>query len=280
MEQIVIDYKSTYVTLLDLLCRVLNAGTIRGNERLATARGLVFKFIDHALTLFYLSYGINVQDLPSFKPFRFIDSASMDVLTRATMEAFLVFHYVFFAPTTAEEKDYRYWCYKAAGLVERQNAPTSTEEYRRKQVVEREEFDKLQDNLRSNVIFQSLTDKQKRQILKGRWRLLSWHDIAIDAGLSEMLAQHMYSHLCGYAHSSSLSVVQSVEDHVNKEEEFSASVSMNVVNNITANLIQEFCELFPKAKAILSEDTTGNDTVKACIEIGHHLDDITREYKN
>lgn len=279
MVQTVIEYKSTYVILLDLLCRVLNAGIISDDERLATARGLVFKFIDHASTLLYLSYGTNVQDLHSFKPFRFVDSSSMEVLARAILHAFLDFHYVFYSPARTEEKDYRYWCYKAAGIAERQSAPASTEEYRQKQAAEKRELDKLRDKLKLNIVFQSLTEKQQKQILKGQWKLPSWYDIAIDAGLGEMLASRVHRHLSGHVHSSSLSVHQAVQDHIYREEKFSVGALMNIVNIITANLIQEYCELFPKANTVLIGDPEGNNTVKACIEICHHLDDISREYE-
>ena len=129
--------------LLDLLARVLGADNYSSsgdedNERLSIARGLTNKFIEHAVTILYLSRGTN-QNLPSFK-FSFIDSASIDVLTRAALEAFLTFHYVFYAPQTKEEKDYRYWAYKAAGIAERQDAP-ATENIRQKQAAEKEELD-------------------------------------------------------------------------------------------------------------------------------------------
>ncbi len=88
------------------------------------------------------------------------------------MEAFLVFHYVFYAPTTVEEKDYRYWAYKAAGLAERQNFPTITEEGRQTLDNDTIELYELRNKLESNKVFQALEDFQKRQIFegKGKWR--------------------------------------------------------------------------------------------------------------
>ena len=273
------SHKEEYVILLDLFAKVINAnkgysvGDISDGERLLDAHYLANKFIGHALTLLHLSEGTNVHDLPSFKGFSFIDSASIDVLTRASFEAFLVFHYVFFAPTTTEEKDYRYWCYKAAGLAERQNLPESIFEHERQKAEEKIVLDELHDKLKSNTVFQSLAGKQQRSILKGRWRLPSWHDIAIDAGFSEMLASHMYRHLSGYAHSSSLSVLQIKQAIMNKGQEQLVQSSIATMNVLIANMIWEYCGLFPKAQDVLNGEPDVRDMIKVWIDIGRRLDE-------
>ena len=294
MEQLEIEQSKTkskqaFVKLLDLLARVIDANKgysvndISDGKRLWYAHNLAFKFMDQAFTVLYLSHGTNVQDIPSFK-FSFIDSASIDVLTRATMETFLVFHYVFFAPQTKGEKDYRYWAYKAAGITERQSIPIITEETRRTLDNDRLVLDKLRDKLKSNAVFQSLSTRQKRQIFegKGKWKWapgvknhVSWHEIAIDAGFSVMLASHMYRHLSGHAHSSSLSVLQSQQVLINKEREQTIGASISTINIVAANLIREYCALFSLAQDVLSKDPEGNDIVEAWIDIGHDLDEVT-----
>ena len=286
MEQFKMKLKPDYVKLLNLLARVIDASKgfsvsdVSDGKRLWDAHNLANKFIDHAFTVLYLSHGTNVQDIPSFK-FSFIDSASIDVLTRATMETFLVFHYVFFAPQTKEEKDYRYWAYKAAGITERQSIPIITEETRRTFDNDRLVLDKLREKLRSNAVFQSLKDRQKRQIFegKGNWRWkpdcskhISWRDIALDAGFSEMLASHMYRHLSGHAHSSSLGVLQSQQALKNKETEQLIGASIGAMNIVIANMIREYCALFPRAQDVLTKDLEGSNLVKQYIQIGRELD--------
>ena len=267
-----------FVRLLDLLARVNDAnegfstGDIDDGERLWSAHNLANKFIAHTLTILHLSQGIIVQDLPSFPEHRFTDTASINVLTRAAIEAFLVFHYVFSAPSTAEEKDYRYWCYEAAGLAERQAFPTITEEGRQTLDNEKIELDELRNKLDSNTVSQSLTPKQKRRILRGEWKLGKWHEIAIDAGFSKVLASHMYSFLCGYVHSSSVSVLQTTQVLLNKETERLIRVSIYIMDIVTANMIQEYCGLFSKAQDVLSKDLNGNNLVGRFIQIGRTLD--------
>lgn len=273
------DHKLEYIIFLDLLARAINVNRgfsindIIDGERLWEAHNLANKFIDHAVTVLYLLHSTKVQDIPSFK-FRFVDTASIDVLTRATFEAFLVFHYVFYAPKTKEEKDYRYWAYKAAGIAERQNLPESIFEHERQKAEEKMVLDELHDKLKSNAVFQNLAGEHKKSILKGRWRLSSWHDIAIDAGLSEILASHMYRHLSGYAHSSSLSVLQTKQAVMNKGQEQLVQSSIATMNVFIANMIREYCGLFSKAQDVLDTEPAGNkEMIEAWIEIGRRLDE-------
>lgn len=285
MARLEMDNKQEYVILLDLLARVIHASEgfsisdISDGERLWDADGLAKKFFTHALTVLYLSHRTK-QELPSFK-FSFTDLASIDVLTRAALDAFLTFHYVFFAPAATEEKDYRYWSYKAAGLAERQNLPVTTSEHKQKIAEEKKKLDEVQDKLELNKVFQSLEDNQKRQIFKGKgeWKWkphgrgrVSWREIAIDAGFSEMLASHMYRHLSGYVHSSSLSVLQINQAYENKEENRLIEASIGTINIVAANLIREYCGLFPWAQDVLSKDPEGNDIVEVWIQIGRGLD--------
>lgn len=280
IEQFKMKSKQTYEKLLDLLVRVfaadnyLSLGDAEENERVLIARGLTDKFKNHAVTLLYLSRGTSL-DFPSFK-FSLVDFASIDVLTRASLEAFLVFHYVFYAPATKEEKDYRYWAYKAAGIAERENDSASTKDYRQKQATERKELDKLRERLKSNKVFQNLTDNQRKQVLRGRWKLPSWRVIAIDAGVSEMIASRMYSFLAGYAHSSMLSVVQMVEAHRDRREEVHVNSAMVTMNLIIANMVREYCGLFSKAQEVLRKDHEGSYIVDWWIQVDRYLNELTK----
>lgn len=285
MAELELDYKREYVRLLDLLGRLIDANKgfstndISDGKRLWDAHALANKFIGHALTIRYLSYGTSVQGLPSFKQFNYIDSASIDVLTRASFEAFLVFHYVFYAPNTAEERDFRYWAYKAAGLAERQNFPVFTDEARKKLDKEKLLLDQFHSKLDSNEVFQSLTPRQKAQIFsgKGEWKWkplgkgkVSWHDIAIDAKLSKVLAWHVYSHLSGYAHSSSLSVLQTTQALLNREVGFLIRGSLDTMKVMIANMVQEYSELFSRAQDVL-RNSGDNGFVEMWIDAGRLL---------
>lgn len=280
--------KEEYVILLDLLNNMISTIKVsaisdnRERERLTYAHLLANRFSQYASTVLYLLSGTRVCELPSFRECSFIDIASIDVLTRAAMETFLVFHYVFYAPTKMEEeKNYRYWCYRAAGIAERQNLPEATYEHKQTKAKDKKELDELRNKLDSNINFQSLKDSQKRQIFegKGKWKWkpgikkhVSWRDIAIDAGFSKMLASLMYGHLSGSAHSSSLSILQTAQALVNKETEKLIGASINTMNVLIANMIQEYCGLFSNAQDVLL-DSGASNFVEVWVNIGRRLDE-------
>ena len=113
-----------YLKLLDLLYRVVeaNRGQPIGDDRLLDAEGVATKFFLHATSALYLARETRVPDFPG-GALQFVDPGSVSVLARATLEAFLAFHYVFAEPTTDEERRYRYCAWKIAGLMKRQGFP-------------------------------------------------------------------------------------------------------------------------------------------------------------
>lgn len=263
-----------YMRLLHLLGGVVeaNKGPLTGDDdRFWCAEGLATKFFLHAASVLYLSRETNISDFPS-APLQFDDPASIDVLARAALETFLTFHYIFVAPKTPEEQNFRYWAWKAAGLTERQSSPVSIEEHRQKLAEEKKEIDELHSKLRSNATFQQLTKRQQKDVLKGKWKLPSWREIAEDAGLAIVLSSNMYRHLSGYAHSSSLSVLQIKQALENKEELLLIRPSMSTITIATANFVREYCDLFPRAKAALTANAEGSDLVDMWIQIGQKLD--------
>jgi len=283
------DSKEEFLILLDLLAQAINAVQVSSieddnqREKLIYAHNLANRFIQYALTQFHLCNTKRVETLPSLGDMRVGDPASIDVLTRAAMEAFLVFHYVFYSPATKDEKDYRYLTYKATGLLERQNLPDSILEHAKQKIEEKKMIEEIIVKLESNAIYKSLTPTQKRRFIEGKerdlWRwehdarkVVPWQEIATHAGLSEMLASHMYRHLSGHAHSGSLSVLQTQQAIVREETEHLISPSINTMKILTANMIYEYTELFPQAQPVLAK-SGASAFVEIWIRIGQRLDE-------
>jgi len=286
MKQLEKDFKQQYERLLDVLFQVMYANRelslsdISDGERLESAHTLAFKFYCHALTLLYLSNGTN-QELPSLK-WAYVDFASIDVITRAALEAFLIFHHVFFVSVEQEEKDYRYLAYEADGMADRQSmiAFIGVEKEKQRLAAENKE---LSDKLALNQIFQSLSPSQKRKVFegKGMWRLnpitknlLSWRDIGLKAGFSKFLASYIYSFLCASAHSTGIGIRQTFPTLNKREEEHLYAGTVAIMNVVTANLIREYCELFSKAQAVLGADSEGSSLVEEWIQSGRRLDKL------
>jgi hypothetical protein len=239
--------------LLDSLCQAIDAN--RGpasTEREWYAHNLANKFLNHCFFAIYLTYNRNQFKLPS-KAIELSGLSSIDVLVRASIEAFLTFHYVFYSPKNDEEKNYKYWAYRLAGHMERKNIPILSPEYKQKIDEDNNAIIDFSTKLASNSSFNSLASRQRNRTLKGGWRLLNWKDIALDANLSKMIA-HYYGHLCGFAHSSSLSVLQIAQAHQKHEQKLLITPSIYSTNIVIANFINEYCSLFHKCGLVLGNE--------------------------
>jgi len=94
-----------YVRLLSVLLQVgeANRGLPAGeDDRILDAEGLAQKVIFHASSVLYLSRSTTLREIGA----SFFDPASMNVLGRAALEAFLVFHYVFVNPKSDYERTF------------------------------------------------------------------------------------------------------------------------------------------------------------------------------
>jgi hypothetical protein len=269
-----------YASLLDLLAQVIesNKGPIRNaaDDRFYYAEGLALKFFHHAASALYLSRCRRLPDLPSMS-LRFLDSPSVDVLARSAYETYLIFHYVFSGAKDDDEKDLRYWTWKAAGLAERQNYPLpheAQEQIEQKLEKEKADLDELRRRIVANPSFQSLPKPKRNKVLtylssgKGDWKLQNWREIAESAGLNKMISSYFYQYLCGYAHSGFVSVMQTKQRLQEPEDAPSMQASLHFVTVATANLIHEYCELFPRAKTALDRDPIGSGILRRWIQIG------------
>jgi len=253
--------------LLDVLGRVIGANTGTATESEWYAEGLANKFYDHAFFVLKISGGATSLALPS-GTIAISGVSSLDVLLRAAFEAFLTFHYVFSRPETPEDKDFKYWSYRLAGAMDTKDFPATTEEQKATLANDKQVIQKLSERLQSNSSFQSLGEKTRKRILNGTWRLQSWTKIAEEAGLVGLLASHLYCHLCGVAHSSSLSVLQTKLAYEKHEESLLIGLAVSLINILVANMVHYYCELFSSSKAALEKDKAGMKLVEMWVAIG------------
>ncbi len=257
--------------LIDLLCKIVNANNSGSSEEsLYSAHCLANKFIDHAISALFLCQD-TIAHLPSFKEFRFLDSASIDVLIRACMEAVLVFHYVFVVSTDMEKR-YKYLAYTLSSLLEKQAFPVQDSSQEEILSKERQQISDILQELESNTAFMSLNDELKKKIRKGGWRIKHWREIARDIGFSPIIAEHMYRHLSGNAHSSCLSVRQNAKATLSRENERLLGATMITLNIVIAFMIREYTAIFPKAaRAIVKVEITEIPLVKRWLQLGSQL---------
>lgn len=276
-----------YLSILDLLFRVVQAndGVEQRNEKLLEAEGLATKLFFHSASAFYLARGTTINDFPSTQV-SFFDPASIDVLARAIVESFLTFHYIFGANISEEERDFRFYSWRLGGLKEWQKFLSTVEI--RKQQAERvlannqKYIQKYQEILKNNKVFLSLNKKQQNKILvegrfakigykDGKLKTLSWREIALDAKLSNTHADDFYAYLCGYAHSSSLSVLQLSQANTRETQLTLFAATMEVMKIAMSNFIFEYCNLFPKSVLELNKNAKAKMAAEDWVRVGQEV---------
>jgi len=266
-----LDKETEYIKLLEIFIQVVevNRGKPIGSEEwILDAEGLALKFCAHVASAIYLSQGTSIPKM-SFGHINFFDSASINVVSRAAFETFLIFHHIFIQPTSIEERDFRYISWVLSGLIERQNFPILSQKGKKQIENEKEIIDSCIDRLKTNQHFEALSYKQKRAIIeKGNWRFSSWSDLSVEAGLDVTHGTSFYKYLCGYAHSSNLSALQIRDAHSGHiQRELSAS-AMSLIMISMANMIKAYCDLFPQSASVLKRDQDSNALVNIWIGVG------------
>ena len=259
--------ESDYQELLGLLIDVAeaNKSIVAGDDdRVLDAEGLALKFVSHAASALYLYRGTSVPELHA----SFFDAGSVNVVSRAALETFLAFHYVFADPKSDQDRDYRYGAWVLARYLEMQKLPVWSAQA--KAALEREArlIEPLRDRLKANSTFDGLTPGHQKKVLNGEWRLLSWTQIARSAGLHDINAKAAYSYLCGYAHAGNLSILQLRQAHTSESQRSLCASSMNLVLIAMANMVKSYCVLFPKAMARLDQEPHRAALVDVWIGVG------------
>jgi len=249
--------ETDYIKLLRTIIQVgeANKGLEAGSDdRILDAEGLLLKFFGHASSLLYLSRSTTIQDIFPDIPISFFDPGSINILARAALETFLVFHYIFIAPQSETEKDFRYVSWVYAGLLERQKYPVHSPQGKQKLQSEKQGIDLLKEKLQRNAYFRKLPSKQQDGLLRhGKWRFSSWKDIALSAGLNEATAKGFYNFLCGYAHANYISILQIRQAENANDQKHLFAAAINLVMIAMANMIRSYCNLFPKSKNAIQE---------------------------
>lgn len=274
-EMPIFQEEQDYIGLLETLIKVAeaNKGAALGEDnRLLEAEGLCKKFIGHAASALYL---FGSTTLPSVKGtdrgISLFDSGSINVLGRAALESFLVFHYVFVEPQSDDEKDFRYYLWLHASYIDRQKFPYRSEEGKKQLTDEKNIIDALKEKIDNNNMFKQLDEKKKKKLLKGEWRLQSWTDTGTSAGLSKILAKQFYGHLCAYAHSACQSAQQIGNAETADTQKALCVATIKLIMIAMATMIQAYCQMFVKSKDIIQKDEDAKKLIDQWVYIGTSL---------
>jgi hypothetical protein len=270
--------------MLPLLIRMLQA---QGGQPIADGEGwkndrqfLAKKFLYHLQTLLRTAEGAKIEH--SQGEHSFIDHGTINVISRALLENFIVFEWVF-GPSDESLSYFRYLTWVVAGLKERSDTPARSDIAKRQQALDWERCGKLCQEIKSNEHFKEISNGAQKALLLGKWRMgQSIEEIAVQVGFHSKQLDGLYSYLCSYSHSSYISALQIGQANEKMEKELSR-MAIGVSCNMTARMIETYARLFPVAQQVLAgtsedekravgrwnflredfESSYGPDTVKA-----------------
>jgi len=132
---------------------------------------------------------------------------SVSVLIRASLENYSMFYYIYRDSNGSPDTYFRFWSWFREGLMHRQRLNLMGHVEKLKD--EKQEADRILDELREYPSYRSFTPKQSQKYVKdGTWCFSSKRDLLEKAGFSAALASNCYSFFSSYTHPSSTGHLQ------------------------------------------------------------------------
>lgn len=242
-----------YLGLLELSFEVVQslAGKPADDYRLPDCQHLAAKLYFHAASIYWLKQGTKAPVPRSRSGSSFIDFASIAVLGRAAFETYLTLFEVFFEPQDDDEFEFRHASWQLQGFVLREGFVPSDPDLEEDYVRAQQDIRQLRRRIEATAAFGSFTDKQKKQILKGR-RLRTRMDVAEAAGFGKEYIRRVYHYYSDYAHSGGLSAAQMFESKSAEEQRELSEMHLVTAGIALSKQILSYAEKFDEASEVAS----------------------------
>lgn len=249
-------YEQPYSELLTLFYQLVQSRSgeeiTSGDEWRGEAQWLCRKLFRHLISIKSLCEP-RADCPPGMAPILYIDHSSVQVVMRAAMETFLVYFYIFGESDSPKSK-FRHNTWYLGGLLDRQKLKTlaSESQYDAHLASDRLEIGRLRVEIEANPYFAAYPPKQQRRLLDGDWKTgTNWGEIAVSAGFHRTYFDNMYSHSCGYSHSSYISAMQGAQARDLTAQRLLAEVNLGFGLQIMTHFIKSYIRTVGSAGAIL-----------------------------
>lgn len=133
--------------------------------------------------------------------------ASIAVLTRACLENYSLFYYIYRDSNDFRDIHFRFWSWFREGLMRRQWYNMSGHADKREE--ERQQINRIFAEQQGCPLYQSFTPKQKKRCEKnGEWYFCGIAALLQKAGFSEAFSDNFYNFFSSYAHPTSAGHLQ------------------------------------------------------------------------
>lgn len=196
------DFDKLISALIKIANKMEGETITKSNEFLYNGEGLCKKILHHIVTCRVLMKGYQLE---GFNPQ--IDFTSIAVLTRAALETYLTFNYIFTSPNNSDEKEFKLQAWYLGGLDRIKFKPAFADNTQ-KWEEEFKQSEQIRLKIEATNFYKTLSQKNQKKILKGEWKYGGWPQLAASSGLDEKYFRQIYSWLCAYSHSNRWSIIQ------------------------------------------------------------------------
>lgn len=249
------DPEKDFATLIELLAVMIES---QRGQALSSDEAWVNHAQILAVKLFKQACSLKVILNPTHLEFEsdteisFIDHSSATILARACLETFIVFHWIFNSEDPALRK-FRHGIWRLGGLMDRLKLHPSTDQARETLDATRLQVAEQLAEVESSAFLATYSREQTKQLLKGNWRVdWSWTEEAVRAGFSKKYFQNMYSHFCGYSHSSYISSLQMEQAQSIDDQRMLGLIALQSCVHVIARTVLFYAELFPLGRLALN----------------------------
>jgi len=259
MEHVLIDLQDNKVAIQAEELRVLVQTLIDIMDSVGTVdvrkvhkiyiSTFIRKIIYHSLSLNHLSKGsiLNTKQTDVV----IIDASTCFILTRALIETYITFNYIYIQPKTEEEQFFRFKLWEISGFIPRQTlTPLHGTTYKEREKVV---VDKLKIALESDPFYENLNKDQKKRLKKyGLPRILGWKELIKECGFDDKIVNG-YSHFSQYAHSDYFAMLQIKYDNYridvfDRPDRQDINLCLRLAQVFISKSINDVVDLIPECK--------------------------------
>ncbi len=280
-----------FKTFFLLLRDVINASECKldENDVRQYASALAVKVFRQASSLNHLLSG---TPIPYVEPVTsFWDFASTTAITRSALEAYLIFHHIFIASTSEEERQYKYFAWIMDSLIQRKELypPHIYESLRKideikdelpdlKSIFENDdrEVQKIRELLKDNKFFKELmasSEKERKdryaKMLKEGWFPGGW--VHLQERIPQLARLNTHQFLSGVVHSNYFHMRQIRHAKTQKEQQELSNLDISVFLVILARLSLELPLVFPQSRSALEGNPKATIFAEASLKASEKL---------